>query len=149
MALKNAEPKQDGQRAQALAFRNFLVSNELGEEVFLDDAENDHFDRYVRQNGKTAQSKHFLLEPFILPAQLQFVSSQGFDLSDPEEMNALQAAIQAVNDEENSANSHQLDLSGISSEIKTRAWAKHFVKNVSKVIISTILLSTCIGYLEV
>ena len=64
-------------------------------------------------------------------------------------MNALQAAIQAVNDEENSANSHQLDLSGISSEIKTRAWAKHFVKNVSKVIISTILLSTCIGYLEV
>lgn len=54
MALKNAEPKQDGQRAQALAFRNFLVSNELGEEVFLDDAENDHFDRYVRHNGKTA-----------------------------------------------------------------------------------------------
>jgi hypothetical protein len=64
-------------------------------------------------------------------------------------MNALQEAIQAVNDEENSANSYQLDLSGISSEVKTRAWAKYFVKNVSKVIISTIFLSTCIGYLEV
>lgn len=54
MDLKNAEPKQDGQSAQALAFRNFLVSNELGEEVFLDDADNDNFDRYVRQNGKKA-----------------------------------------------------------------------------------------------
>ena len=76
------------------------------------------------------------------------MSSQGIDLSDPEEMSALQAAIQAVNDEENSANSYQLDLSGISNEVKTRAWAMNFVKIISKVAISTILLSICIGFLE-
>jgi hypothetical protein len=53
-----------------------------------------------------------------------------------------------VNDEENSSNSYQLDLSGISNEVKTKAWAINFIKNISKVSISTILLGVCIGFLE-
>jgi hypothetical protein len=41
-----------------------------------------------------------------------------------------------------------MDLSEISNDVKSRSQALNFVKNITKVILSTILLSISIGFLE-
>ena len=41
-----------------------------------------------------------------------------------------------------------MDLSFISNEVKTRSWALIFVKNITKVVFSTVLLSISLGFLE-
>lgn len=61
----------------------------------MDDNENhynDHFERCIRNNKNTGSSaKHFLLEPFILPTQLQFIGSKGqaIDLNELDDINVI------------------------------------------------------------
>ena len=63
-------------------------------------------------------------------------------------MNALQCAIQAVNDDENSGGSYQIDLSEISTEARGKTWTIQFIKNITKLSFATVLLSVTMDTLD-
>lgn len=93
--------------------------------AILDENENiynDNFERCIRSNKNMGSSaKHFLLEPFILPPQLQYIGPEGQDIDQNEhhDIDVIKVAMTGVSPDDQDIESDT--SSNVSREIRQKS----------------------------